>query len=222
MASPASSRGYPVNFVRQPPKEMPAECPICLHVLCRPKVVSCCGHSFCAVCIGWGASDHKPCPLCGQQFTLTDNKWLERTLNDYDVYCPHQKKGCEWTGELGQPKHHLNQNTIPAEGCQFQDIACGLCQVYYERWLMADHVSNECPDWDIDSEYHYAGCVIKKPKQQLEQHIKDSVSLYLSLVSDHMLNNFSLKEKYIYNLSLKEKEVCELKYELSQNKKSHW
>ena len=87
MASPASSRGYPVNFVKQPPKEMPAECPICLHVLYRPKVVSCCGHSFCAVCIGWVASDHKPCPLCGQQLTLTDNKWLEWTLNDYDVYC---------------------------------------------------------------------------------------------------------------------------------------
>ena len=75
---------------------------------------------------------------------------------------------------------------------------------------MADHVSNECPDWDVDSEYHYAGCVIKEPKQQLEQYIKDSVSLHLSLVSDHMLNNFSLKEK----------EVCKFKYELSQDKKA--
>ena len=81
----ASSRDYPVNFVKQPPKEIPAECSICFEVLCRPKLVSCCGHSFCAVCIGRVASSHKLCPLCGQKFTLIDNKWLERTLNGYDV-----------------------------------------------------------------------------------------------------------------------------------------
>ena len=74
MASPGSSRGYPVYFAKQPPKEIPAECPIYLHVLCQPKMVSCCGHSFCAACIGRVASDQKPCPLCGQQFTLADNK----------------------------------------------------------------------------------------------------------------------------------------------------
>ena len=169
MASIGSSRGYPVNFVKQPPKEIPVECPICFHILCRPKVVSCCGYSFCAVCIGRVASSHKPCPLCGEKFTLTANKWLERILNGYDVHCPHQEKGCKWTGELGQLKHHLNDNPLPEkllEGCQFQDIPCTLCQSYRsERQLMADHISNDCPNHDIECEYSSVGCDVKKPQQ---------------------------------------------------------
>lgn len=69
-----SDRGYPVNFVEPPPKQIPVECAICFDVLFRPKMVSCCGHSFCAACIGCIERDHKPCPLCGQQFSLMDDK----------------------------------------------------------------------------------------------------------------------------------------------------
>jgi hypothetical protein len=71
---------------------------------------------------------------------------------------------------------------------------------------MADHVLINCPKRDIECEYHYAGCHFKKPKPQLEQHMKDSVSLHLSLVSDQMS---SVKEK-----------VYELKNELREYKKS--
>ena len=71
---------------------------------------------------------------------------------------------------------------------------------------MTHHVSSNCPNRDIECEYHYAGCDFKKPKQQLELHMKDSVSLHLSLVS----NSFSLKEK----------EVSELKNDLIESKKT--
>ena len=215
MASPGSSRGYPVYFAKQPPKEIPAECPVCLHVLCQPKMVSCCGQSFCAICIGRVASDQKPCPLCVQQFSLTDNKWLERTLNGYDVYCPHQEKGCEWIGELGQLKHHLNQNPLPdkvLEGCQFQNIPCGLCQSYRcKRYLMADHVLNGCPNRDIECEYSSVGCDVKKPQQQLTVHMKEAASVHLSLFQTYMQNT----------LSEKENEINELKQELRQQQEQN-
>ena len=51
-------------------------------------------------------------------------------------------------------------------------------------------------------------CDFKKPDQQLEQHMKDSVSLHLSLLSDYMLKSFFLNEK----------EVCEFKNELRESK----
>ena len=133
-----SSRGYPVSFVKQPPSEIPAECPICFEILCQPKVVSCCGHSFCAVCIGRVASSHKPCPLCGQEFTLTVNKWLERILNGYDVHCPHQEKGCKWTGELGQLQHHLNQNSLAtwqaAQGMSVSRYSVHALSIIVSKW----------------------------------------------------------------------------------------
>ena len=207
-----SSRGYPVSFVKQPPSEIPAECPICLDILCQPKVVSCCGHSFCAVCIGRVASSHKPCPLCGRMFTLSDNMWLERTLNGYKVHCPHQEKGCKWTGELAQLEHHLNQDPLPdklLEGCQFQDIPCTLCQLYRsERQLMADHVSNDCPNRDIECEYSSVGCDVKKPQHQLAVHMREAASVHLLLFKTFTKNS----------LSEKENDIDELKRELRQQR----
>lgn len=103
------SRGYQINFVEQPPKEIEVECPVCFNILFEPKLAACCGHSFCAVCIDPIESDGKPCPLCSQQINLVDDKCLEQTLNGLIVYCPHKEKGCEWTGELREVTTHLNR-----------------------------------------------------------------------------------------------------------------
>ncbi len=168
-----------------------------------------CNHRYCAACID-RIQRGRPCPVCRQPFDLVDDNHLERVLNSYNVYCPNKEKGCQWKGKLGKLESHLNRNAEPdklLEGCKFQDIPCTLCQSYRcERWLMADHVSIDCPNRDVEYEYHYAGCDFKKPKPQLEQHMKDSVSLHLSLVSDQMS---SMKEK-----------VYELKNELREYKKS--
>ena len=185
MASQSSNRNYDINFVNQPPPEVQAECPICQCILFQPRMATCqCGHSYCAACIGRVESDGKPCPVCRQQFTLVDNNQLERILNGYTVYCPHEEKGCEWTGELGQLENHLNRTPLPRkllDGCQFQEIQCGLCQSHQcERLLMADHVTCDCPNCDIECEYRYVGCDIKKPQQQLAVHMREAMSVHLS------------------------------------------
>ena len=149
MALQNANREYDVTFVNPPPSEVQTECPICHCVLFRPRMATCpCGHSYCAACIDRVERDGKPCPLCGQSFGLVDDNRLERILNGYDVYCPHKDMGCKWKGELGKLEHHLNRNFLPDKqlvGCQFQEIQCGLCQIYHcERQLMSNHVLDEC------------------------------------------------------------------------------
>ena len=194
----SSSRGYQVNFVRHPPREIPVKCAICLDVLFEPKVVSCCGHSFCAACIDRVVRCGKPCPLCSRPFTVTDNQWLKRTLKDYDVYCPHRDKGCEWIGQLRQVENHLNQDPLPDKLCQYQEIQCQHCQTHLcERRLMPNHVSNDCPFRDLECRYRHVGCKVKKPQQQMEEHMREAVSDHLNLVTK--------------NLSRKGNEIAELK-----------
>ena len=194
-----------MNFVEPPPKEIPVECAICFDVFFQPKMVSCCGHSFCAACISRVERDHKPCPLCGQEFSLMDDKRLARTLNDFKVYCPHQEKGCKWIGELGELPRHLNQDPKSDKllvGCLFQEIRCGLCQTHIcERRLMNDHILDQCPNRDIECEYHYAGCDVKKPQQQLESHNKEAVSSHLSLVINLVQGSLSQKDNEIQELN---------------------
>ena len=193
-----------MNFVESPPKQIPVECTICFDVLFQPKMVSCCGHSFCAACIGRVERDHKPCPLCGQEFSLVDDKRLVRTLNEFSVYCPHQESGCEWKGELGELPRHLSQDPKSDKlivGCQFQEILCGLCQSYScERRLMTDHVSTWCPNRDVECEYHFAGCDVKEPKGQLDSHGREAVSHHLSLVATLVQGSLSQKDKEIEEL----------------------
>ena len=226
MALQNSGRGYPVKFVEPPPKQIPVDCSICFDVLFQPKMVSCCDHSFCAACIGRVERDNKPCPLCGQAFSLTDDKRLVRTLNDFNVYCPHQERGCEWIGELGDVESHLNQNPESdklLKGCQFQELQCGLCQLHNcERRRMTDHVSTQCPNRDIECEYLYAGCNFKKPQQQLEFHGREAVSLHLSLVANLVQGSLSQKDEEVEELREKlnrQREQCSM--QIQELKQQH-
>lgn len=205
MAAKSSSRGYEVNFVNEVPKEIETSCPICLDVVLDPKLAICCGHSFCATCIGNWEEKGKPCPLCNKQVKVVDDKRLERILNGYEVYCPNKDKGCKWTGKLGQLEDHLNRhNSIFDEvlkGCQFQEVQCGTCQSYQcERQFMSHHISNECLSHEVECEYRYVGCEFKKPRRELRAHTKDCVNVHLSLVAKYMKSSLSHKEREIEQL----------------------
>ena len=65
---------------------------------------------------------------------------------------------------------------------------------------MTDHVLSRCPNRDIECEYHYAGCDVKKPQGQLESHGREAVSLHLSLVANLVQSSLSLKDKEIQEL----------------------
>ena len=223
MAVKGPSRGYLVEFVEKPPEEIQTDCPICFHVIFEPKLALCCqNQSFCSACISNTEEEGKPCPLCSNQIKLVDDKRLERTLNGYAVYCPHKDKGCEWTGELGQLEKHLNRQESAAtteelmKGCQFQVIQCGVCQSHQcERRLLSDHISSGCPDVLIECEYHYTGCEFKKPQREMEVHMRDSVTIHLSLVSKSTRNSLFQKDREIEELKA---ELRQLKTDLQQQK----
>ena len=46
------------------------DCAICLQGITNPKVLQCCGHSFCGGCIRHWLSEIPTCPLCRSDVTL--------------------------------------------------------------------------------------------------------------------------------------------------------
>jgi prefoldin subunit 5 len=73
---------------------------------------------------------------------------------------------------------------------------------------MKDHVSAQCSNREIECEYQYAGCDVKKPQGQLESHGKEALSSHLSLVANLVQGS----------LSQKDNEIQELKEELSHQR----
>ena len=122
--------GVECEFVEKPPKAVQSECPICLLVLREPYQATCCGKSFCKECIEQIKVRNGTCPTCKtDNFFSYPNKGLQQSLNDFEVYCSHKSKGCEWRGELRELDKHLNSDP-PAdkslEGCPFTVIKCPL------------------------------------------------------------------------------------------------
>ena len=140
--------GFDCEFVKKP-KELQSECSVCLLVLREPRQTSCCGYSFCQICIEriQATTINPVCPLCKIEFDTYPNKWLKRELNQLDVYCTHRKEGCEWVGPLGQLDEHLNSdagmdNLI--NGCGFVPLKCHACNESVPRRGLRVHLSDLC------------------------------------------------------------------------------
>ena len=167
--------GFECEFSVEPPKVLQTKCPVCLLVLREPYQATCCGKSFCKECIERVKRNNQACPTCNDRdFNLFHNKGLQQSLYDFQVYCSHKSKGCEWTGELRELDKHLNSEP-PAdkslEGCPFTAINCPLshtgCKVRLPRMDVKVHMNDE-----------------------LLSHVMKQTTLFLTLIQDNKtLNN---------------------------------
>ena len=140
--------GFECEFVEKPPRTFQSECPICLLVLREPYQAICCGKNFCKRCIHCIKAANQVCPTCNDKdFTLFVNKGLQQSLYDFQVYCTHKSKGCEWTGELRELNNHLNsdpQADKSLQGCPFTLIKCPLnCETKLTRQDMPFHLNDK-------------------------------------------------------------------------------
>ena len=140
--------GFDCELLEKPPEQLQSECPICHLLLREPFLVSCCGYSFCQVCIKKiKLKDQALCPCCKKDFTICPNKWLQRWLYGLKVYCSNKKYSCQWTGELRQLDNHLNffpQRGREMEGCQFVQVKCSHCSNSLLRSKIEEHENREC------------------------------------------------------------------------------
>jgi TNF receptor-associated factor 4 len=160
-----SKGGYDFEFLTAPPKSL--ECPVCLLTLRDPHVISCCGNEFCQVCIERVQRDGKSCPLCSApEFTTLLHKKLVREVNSLVVHCSQKEAGCEWEGELGQLKQHLDpaagggascvaadEASHAGEGCGFVIMACPRqCGMEFPRHMLTEHELEVCPKRPIETQ----------------------------------------------------------------------
>ena len=175
--SEASSRGYPVYFVDQPPTEVPTECPICLNVIFSPMTVTCCGHSFCSACITSREKAGKLCPLCRHPFTSMPDGRLERIINGFEVYCPNRDKGCTWRGQLGQCDHHLGKYK---SFCQFEERFGGRCHTL--KPATSSEAIQLCSRTPRGYVKQYEPWDEEKPLRSLDKRCESSITLIFLLL----------------------------------------
>ena len=100
-------------------------CTICTKVLRDPHLSVCCGQHFCESCLNeWFTRQGKEsCPHCraeGDAFHHVIHKGLRSEINELKIRCSNHGEGCQWTGELGALKEHLESDS----GCGFVIVEC--------------------------------------------------------------------------------------------------
>ena len=154
MASPADVE--PEFKLVDESQEGSFDCPVCLQLLSDPCTTKCCKKDFCRSCIVKIRNSGGQCPLCrNSEFKTKRNTDLSCEVCHLQVYCANQSKGCEWIGDLGEAKVHLNLAPIAryqSNGCQFVVIQCAYCSANFTRREILEHQS-QCPKRPFSCEY---------------------------------------------------------------------
>ena len=178
MANTVPVGGYDCEFVDPPQSAFQVDCGLCLSKLRDPQQVTCCGKSFCDLCIKRIVELGKRCPACNYSpftpSTIFPNKGLKQSLMQLHVYCTHHRGdgcGCEWTGELGQLDQHLNEKFTPGnegDGCAFVKIKCIHCNKEFQR---QSHPFESCPKQQVECKHRSNGCKWEGEQGELEKHL---------------------------------------------------
>ena len=137
-------------------QECSFDCPVCLQFLSDPRTTECCNKDFCRSCIVKIRKGGGQCPLCRDaKFKTKRNNDLDHELHRLQVYCANRSKGCQWIGDLGEVKVHLNLNPIAryqSNGCQFVELKCAFCSAQYTRREIPEHLT-KCPKRPFTCKY---------------------------------------------------------------------
>ena len=192
--------GYDYEFVD--PDESPI-CPVCLLTLRDPHMISCCCHEFCERCIARVQRDGKPCPLCNEpNFTTMLNKKLVREVNALVIRCPQKELGCDWEGELGQLKRHLNPGAgvVSSKGCDFVMVECVYqCGTQLQRRLIQEHEMEICP------------------KRPIEMQVATLMKKFEAVITENQV----LKQELDETKKIHQEGMVEVKQELNDLKQAH-
>ena len=160
--------GYDCQFVGQIPQD--GQCPICHLVYRHPHQMRCCGKRICAGCVGKIKESRTPCPLCNEaEVSSYLDKACMQLLSDYKVNCPNSSEGCEWEGQLADLERHLNLEPTTEKqlkGCQFSKIKCRFCFKLFERRIINNHQSSECPKRPYECDYCEYSATFEEVTQQ--------------------------------------------------------
>ena len=140
-ASTGTVPGYQCEFIDTVPEDF--HCKQCSLVARRLTITSCCGESYCKVCIDNIQQDARPCPGCGEEgFTTFQQVKNQRKIAALKVCCSMKGRGCVWSGVL----EHLDAHLDPDQGdCQYVDIVCPLkCDKKIVRKNIDHHTTKEC------------------------------------------------------------------------------
>ncbi|ORX47484.1 hypothetical protein DM01DRAFT_1310390 [Hesseltinella vesiculosa] len=168
-------------------------CCICQYPFVDPVVTSC-GHTFCRHCIYQAVESSPLCPVDRSPIDLNDIqeavKIVSNMVNELQIYCPRQPRGCEYHVQRQHMEHHLAsecqyafepcqlkecQELVlkkdlqrHADTCQHRETECKMCKRKMPAFELEDH-HQLCPSEVMDCPH----CGTSRPRSEHTAHLPD-------------------------------------------------
>ncbi|KAK3746437.1 hypothetical protein QZH41_012150 [Actinostola sp. cb2023] len=112
----------------------------------------------------------------------------ERTILLLKIKCPND--GCTWQGELGNLQEHKKV-------CPKCPVSCpNNCGRKLPREKVTSHKSSECPLTIVPCSYESFGCNFKGKRQDLNDHVMNSMSEHLTITTQQLLSLKNRNQSY--------------------------
>lgn len=99
----------PRNFINSEEISLNLQCSICNEIFNNPMRLDC-GHTYCYDCIKNWISKKNQCPNCRQKIVeslISRDLLAYNIINDLEVSCNNENKGCPWKGPLLSLENHM-------------------------------------------------------------------------------------------------------------------
>ena len=164
----------PTKFVTEPSSSL--KCPMCGHLFREPVISTCCGHTFCRICVNGPQSADKSKIMCPVDAVVMNsdnfvpNRAVQGQLEDLLIFCRHGLYRVDSDEEL----------LTDEEGCK-EHIPFGRRHEHEENclsaWIPCPNSSNYCGMFRRrDFEQHLQMCT------HVPCQFKEQGSVFLSLV----------------------------------------
>ena len=121
-----------------------------------------------------------PCSYC----TATLQR---RRIKEHEMKrCPRRPFLCVHCKKYQSSFQDVTDKHIPV--CPAQIVECPhKCGVKMERRYIESHSLDDCPLYEIDCTFLYAGCEVRLPRKDMPAHIADSLAIHMSLQQETLL-----------------------------------
>lgn len=161
-------------------------CPICRQPFLKPTTTLC-GHTFCndciRECIKTSTETEQAVGFCPLDRTPIDANTddlfpapilINNLVDDLQVRCLNQPRGCTWNGCRWEVEHHL------VADCQYTGIECGgirndnICKLLVERRFSSDNEDSMCVHSEYPCEYCTKTITKVTESDHLQNHCDDN------------------------------------------------
>ena len=122
-------------------------------------------------------------------------------------HCMKRPISCEYCHDYESNFDDVINNHWPV--CGFHPVRCpNECDSFPQRQNRDSHVADECPLTTISCDFVHVGCVVKLPRKDMSEHLRENLLTHTSLLAvNHAKQQAQITELLVENDALRGKNV---------------